>query len=191
MSKDASYYKNKIITIPNILSLFRLSLIPVIIWMYCVEENYSETALLVIVSGISDLLDGFIARKFNMISDLGKFIDPFADKMTQMALLVCLSVRYPYMLYAFILLFIKEFVSTLSAFIAAKKTGIVNGAQWHGKLSTVLLYGMIFLHIVWIDIPSTLSYILVGMCVVLMLYSFFVYESEHLKRIIHANKEVK
>lgn len=183
MVKDASYYENKIFTIPNILSFFRLALIPIIVWLYCFEEKFAQSALIIILSGITDIVDGFIARRFNMISNFGKFIDPFADKMTQFVLMVCLTIRYPYMLFLVVLLFIKEFVALTSAFIAYKKSGIVKGAEWHGKLSTVLLYSTIFLHIVWVDIMPIVSYSLVIACIVMMVVSFFLYELRHLKLI--------
>lgn len=86
MSKDKTVqrsYQNKILTIPNVLSFFRLCLIPVIIWMYCSKRDYVRTAVILLLSGATDILDGFIARRFNMVSDLGKVLDPVADKLTQ------------------------------------------------------------------------------------------------------------
>ena len=79
-------YKNKILTIPNILSFFRLCLIPVIVWLYIGRENYFWTLVILIPSGITDIVDGIIARKCNMISDFGKAFDPIADKLTQAAI---------------------------------------------------------------------------------------------------------
>ena len=73
-------YQKKIITIPNILSFFRLCLIPVIVWLYTVKQDYLWTLLILLLSAITDIVDGIIARKFNMISDFGKAFDPVADK---------------------------------------------------------------------------------------------------------------
>ena len=86
---NADSTKNKILTIPNLLSLFRLCLIPVFMWLYCVEKNYLWTGIILIISGLTDTVDGFVARHFNMISDLGKILDPVADKLTQAAMLFC------------------------------------------------------------------------------------------------------
>ena len=76
------FKKENVLTIPNLLSLFRLLLIPVIVWLYCVRQDYRWTIVALAVSGLSDILDGIIARKFNMVSDLGKILDPCADKLT-------------------------------------------------------------------------------------------------------------
>ena len=90
--------KKDVFTIPNILSFFRILLIPVIVVLYCVYQKYLISTLIIVISGITDVVDGKIARKFNMISDFGKFIDPVADKLTQAAMLFCLMTRYPEML---------------------------------------------------------------------------------------------
>ena len=86
--------KKEILTIPNLLSAFRLLLVPVIAWLYCGRENYPMTALVLLLSGATDIVDGFIARRFDMVSDLGKVLDPVADKLTQTAMLACLLTRF-------------------------------------------------------------------------------------------------
>ena len=75
--------ENRILTIPNLLSAFRICLIPCIVWAYLVKERNDWAVGLLIVSGLTDMCDGFIARKFQMISNLGKILDPVADKLTQ------------------------------------------------------------------------------------------------------------
>ena len=82
-------YKHKIITIPNVLSFFRLLLIPVIMWLYIVKEDPAYTMVILLLSGITDIVDGIIARKCHMVSDFGKAIDPVTDKLTQIAMLCC------------------------------------------------------------------------------------------------------
>ena len=101
--------QSKILTIPNLLSFFRLCLIPVFMWLYCVERNYLWTGIILIISGLTDTVDGIIARKFNMISDLGKVLDPIADKVTQAAMLFCLLTRFPLMIAPLALMVVKEF----------------------------------------------------------------------------------
>lgn len=101
-------YKNKIITIPNILSLFRLLLIPVIVWLYVFRQDYLWTTAILALSGITDIIDGIIARKCNMISDFGKAFDPVADKLTQIAMLFCLVSRFQWMLLPLCVLVVKE-----------------------------------------------------------------------------------
>lgn len=70
------FKKNQILTIPNLLSVVRLALIPVIVWLYSYEKNYYAAIGVILLSGATDIIDGWIARHFNMISDFGKAIDP-------------------------------------------------------------------------------------------------------------------
>lgn len=101
-------YKNKILTIPNVLSFFRLCLIPLFVWLYYSQQKYLETAYILMLSGATDIIDGFIARKYHMISDVGKVLDPIADKLTQAAMLFCLFTRFPLMIVPLALLLVKE-----------------------------------------------------------------------------------
>ena len=77
--ENKRFSKNAILTIPNLISLFRILLIPLIIWLYCGKKQYAATIAVVAISGVSDIIDGKIARKFNMVSDVGKVLDPIAD----------------------------------------------------------------------------------------------------------------
>lgn len=123
----------KILTIPNILSFSRLCLIPLIAWLYCAKQDYIGAGYVLVLSGATDIADGFIARKFNMISDLGKILDPIADKLTQAAMLFCLSTRFPLMLVPIALMLVKELYMGVAGILVIKKTGKVYGANWHGK----------------------------------------------------------
>ena len=110
MTNDsAGRYQNKILTIPNILSFFRLCLIPVIVWLYVGKQDYLWTLLILTLSGVTDIVDGIIARRFNMVSNFGKAFDPVADKLTQMAMLFCLVSRFKYMMIPFVLLVVKNY----------------------------------------------------------------------------------
>jgi len=178
--------ENKIITIPNILTFFRLVLIPVIAWQYVVAKDYITTLWLLLLSGISDIADGFIARRFNMSSNLGKALDPVADKLTQFVMLLCLITRFKWMIVPAVLIFIKEWTSGIFGLIAIKKTHKVKGAVWHGKVTTVLLYTTIVIHVVWYNIPEIVSLILIGSCVCMMVFSFISYLSGHIRAIKNA-----
>lgn len=187
-SAETNPYKKKILTIPNIMSLFRLALIPIIVYLYVENKDYLWTLILLLLSGATDIVDGFIARKFNMISDFGKAIDPIADKLTQLALLCCLVFRFNYMLIPMILMIIKEVASGITCLISIKKTKEVNSSVWHGKLTTVSLYSMIVVHLIWFNIPRSYSLVIVGFCVGIMLMSFIMYVNRNLKQILNANK---
>ena len=145
--------QKKIFTIPNLMSLFRLCLIPVIIWLYCVEKNDVAAGLVLILSGATDIADGFVARHFHMISDLGKVLDPIADKLTQASMLFCLCTRFPLMLLPLSCMVVKECFMGVTGLLVIKRTGNVFGADWHGKAATVLLYTTMILHVFWEGIP--------------------------------------
>lgn len=176
-------YKNKILTIPNVLSLFRLCLIPVIVWLYIIREDYFWTLMILILSGITDIVDGIIARKCNMISDFGKAFDPIADKLTQAAMLCCLVVRFQHMMIPLVMLVIKEVFTGITALISIKKTDTVKGADWHGKLTTASLCLMMGIHLFWFNIPLSVSLIMVGTCVGIMLMSFIMYSLRNIRAI--------
>lgn len=172
---SANPYQKKIFTIPNVLSMIRIGLIPVIIWLYCVADWRCLAGMVFLVSGLTDIVDGFIARKFHMISDLGKILDPIADKLTQATMMLCLISRFPWMMLPFALLLLKESYMTISGFYVIRKTGQVMGAVWHGKLATVCLFAIMLLHIFWTTITPAVSFFSVIGCSVMILLSFVLY----------------
>ena len=168
-------YSHKILTVPNILSLLRIALIPLLCVLYFAKKDGLAAGILLGVSALTDVIDGFIARRFNMISNFGKELDPVADKMTQGVVLICLLTRFPYLAVVVALLIIKEVTTGAVNLHIAKKTGIVNGAEWHGKLTTVVLFLLMFVHLVWFEITPTVSYIMAAFCLAVMLFSFVLY----------------
>ena len=178
----------KVFTIPNILSLFRMFLIPVITWLYCVLEEYYLAGYILILSGVTDVIDGFIARRFDMISDLGKVLDPVADKLTQLAMIVCLIVRFPLMLVLFALILAKETFMAVTGFVVVKKTGVVIGSSWHGKVATFLLYAMMALHLFWSEITPFASVISIALCAVMIFVSFILYGIKLMEMLLKAKK---
>ncbi len=166
--------EKRIFTIPNILSFFRICLIPVIVWQYRAGRNI-PAGLLLLLSGATDLIDGPIARRYNMVSDLGKILDPVADKLTQAALLLCLLFRYPLVLIPFILMAAKEIFMLAAGALVIKRTGEVSGAKLHGKAATVLLDAMVLLHVFWHDIPPAASAVAIVICTAAIAISFALY----------------
>ena len=168
-------YQKKILTIPNLLSLLRLAMIPLLVWLYISQQKYGWTAFVLLLSGLTDIVDGQIARRCNMVSDFGKFLDPIADKLTQLAMLACLMTRFPMMKIPLALLLFKEIISGLMGVFAARKTGVVFSSEWHGKTTTVLLYLTITLHLLWINIPIYVTSGLTTLCTMMMLVSGILY----------------
>jgi len=145
--------KEQILTIPNFLSLVRLALIPVIVWLYCEKQNYRGAVAVIVLSGLTDIADGIIARKFNMVSDFGKILDPIADKLTQAVLLICLTARYQMMLLLIVFFAFKELFTLYMGYLALKENTVFS-AQWYGKLNTVTLYLVMIILILFPGIPS-------------------------------------
>lgn len=134
MSKIKSWCKH----IPNALTIVRFILIPFII-LYIAKDKYIEAFIFLTISGLTDVLDGFIARKFNFITNFGKLVDPLADKMTQVSILVTLALKDIIPIWILVIVFIKEFVMVSGAsFLYGKE--LVVSSKWYGKLSTVLFY---------------------------------------------------
>ncbi|MDD6679110.1 MAG: CDP-alcohol phosphatidyltransferase family protein [Firmicutes bacterium] len=136
-------WKKDVLTIPNFLSLFRLALIPVYITRYLhaqTEKDYLIAAAILAISCLTDLLDGIIARKCNMISNLGKILDPIADKATQLALLLSLTIRYPVLWYLVALFVVKEGFQMVAGILLLRKNKILKGAHMAGKICTTVLF---------------------------------------------------
>jgi len=143
------YKRKEIFSIPNILGYFRILLIPFFMYTYMTAEtvrDYYAPAVMVGASSITDMFDGLIARKFNMVTELGKLIDPFADKLTQGALILCFVFKYQYMRYLLALYVLKEGFMLVAGLVILHRNGNkLNGAKWFGKVSTALVYAVMFI----------------------------------------------
>lgn len=130
--------------IPNILTLSRFVLVPFII-VALAYNKYITAFILLTISGITDILDGYIARKYNFITDFGKLIDPLADKTTQLSILITLAFKHtpsgePIIpMWILLVVFIKEFLMIAGASFLYGKDLVVS-SKWYGKLTTVLFY---------------------------------------------------
>ena len=166
--------KKDIITIPNILSMFRLILIP-LIFVFWFRDEYVFTFITVAVSAFTDVLDGFIARKFKMITDIGKFLDPLADKLTQLSVLICLTLKYRWIIAAVILLAVKELTMLAAGTRVLKKTDRMPYARWYGKAATAALDVSTALVVLFPDIPEYIVVMIFTVCAALIIYSLVRY----------------
>lgn len=167
--------KEQILTIPNLLSLLRLLMIPLIIWLYCGAEQYYAAVGVIVLSGLTDVADGIIARKFNMVSDFGKILDPIADKLTQGALIICLTIKHKLMIPLIIEFALREICMLVMGYITIKKQDSVNSAKWYGKVTTVVLYAVMMLLILFPQIPNAAADGMIIACGLVMLFSFVMY----------------
>ena len=125
--------------IPNILTIIRFILIP-FIFISVINKHYLIGIIIFTISAITDILDGYIARKYNYITDIGKLIDPLADKLTQLSLLLALTLLKIIPLWILIIVFIKELTIIISASFLYSKKDVVVYSKWYGKLATTLFY---------------------------------------------------
>ena len=135
------------------LSLFRLILIPVYVVIY-LNKNYYLAAGILAVSCLTDLIDGKIARHFNMISTVGKILDPLADKATQFTLIICLTMKYPILWYLVGLFVVKESFQLIAGGISLHKGRMLKGALMSGKICTTVLFISLILMVMLPDLPN-------------------------------------
>ncbi len=165
-----------IITIPNVISFIRILLIPMFVIVYFsegIDNKFFWAAFIVIISGLSDIIDGLIARKCNLVSDLGKILDPIADKMTQIVVILCLTINHPSLLPMFGVLFLKELLTLFAAVYVLTNGTKPISARWWGKLSTIVIF-LTMIYTVLTDIYSITHiplYILVAASIVCMIIS--------------------
>lgn len=131
--------RNQNLTVPNALSVLRIVIVPFFAWCFLTDRLAGAVALLVL-SGLSDMFDGLIARKFNQITELGKILDPFADKLTQGVVALCLAIKFPMIGPVLGLFIAKELLMLCCALVLLKKHKRPGGAKWYGKVATVMFY---------------------------------------------------
>ena len=124
--------------IPNILTICRFIFIP-FIFGSILQKNFLLAFIFLTISGITDVLDGFIARKYNFITNFGKLIDPLADKFTQISTLIALSWIGIIPFWFLMVVFLKEALMIAGASFLYGKNLVVS-SRWYGKLATVLFY---------------------------------------------------
>ena len=161
--------------VPNALSVLRILLIPVFMVLYIL--HYDVWAFVVLfISGLTDCLDGVIARKFNQITDCGKLLDPVSDKLTQVGVVICLNTRYPQLLPLTILCLVKEACQTIGSLLMLKQKFTVRGAKWFGKLSTIVFSASMLASVLFSEhLEPWALWALIGAAGVCMLIAFVGY----------------
>lgn len=168
-------WKNEIMTVPNLLSLVRLLLIPVYTVLYSnamEPRHYFTAGLIVSVSCLTDLLDGWIARRFDMVTSLGKVLDPLADKATQLTLTVCLSLKHPILRGVLLLFLLKEGFQLLAGILFLRKGKALTGALFIGKLCTTVYFASLIAMVLLPDLPAGAVGVFAAADFLLLLASF-------------------
>ncbi len=184
--------------LPNLLTLVRIALIPLFVFIFLWEDGmiqadidmmektngYLLAAIIVVISGLTDAADGYIARKFNMITDLGKALDPFADKLTQAAVVVCLVIRYNEIWWLVAALFtfivVKEITLLIMALLFLKKGQDLGGAKWFGKVSTIVFYVLVIVLIGAPSVNTLAAAIMMGVMFAFNILAFCLYMREYM-----------
>ena len=185
---DRIDWKKEIITIPNLLSVFRLLLVPVAMNLYLKATNpmqYYFAGGMLSLACFTDALDGFIARHWNMVSTLGKVLDPLADKVTQLTVTVCLCTKYPVLRVVLLLLTVKELFQLTAGICHLKKGKMLPGALSAGKISTAVLFISLIYLVLFPNVSTEWVQILAALNTGLLTYSFvsyvFAYFGKHPK----------
>ena len=174
--------KNEVIskdlmTIPNAISFIRILLITPFVAFF-IQRMYVAAAITVGISGLSDLFDGWIARKFHQESELGKVLDPLADKLTLIAVGVCLIFIEPYVLPLMIIMVLKDVFMIIGGTIVINQGVIPPKSSWSGKLSTFMFYisvGMVVLMAIFGYVNKPLSLTVLGITAAMMIFSLVNY----------------
>lgn len=171
-------WKKEIFTIPNLLSLFRLALIPVYMTVYLGArmpmQHYTAGGILA-VSCLTDAVDGQIARRCNMISTLGKILDPMADKITQFTVTFCLSLKYPPLRSVLMLFVVKELFQLIAGAIHLHKGKMLPGALMAGKICTTVLFFSLIGLVFFPAVPNGIVEIIALVDTVFLIISFISY----------------
>lgn len=156
--------------IPNLLTTARLILVPIFVYLVLGAKNLPLAASVFVLSGITDVVDGYIARHFGMVSNFGKVYDPFVDKLMQISAVVSLALAKIIPRWIVVIVLLKELAMIVIGGILYLKK-IVVFSHWYGKASTVIFYAIIFILVLWKSIPPMWELTLLLIMVVSMLAS--------------------
>ncbi|MCD7857701.1 MAG: phospholipase D-like domain-containing protein [Clostridiales bacterium] len=171
-------WKREYFSIPNLMGYFRILLVPVFAVLYLRAETSRDYLVATVVLGISaltDCFDGKIARRFNMVTEWGKFIDPLADKLTQCVAALCLTTRFPLMVWLAALLLFKELVLAILGAVFLHMGKKMDGAQWCGKVATVILDCSLVILLLLPDISYSTANLLIYLCMAAAVYALIGY----------------
>lgn len=176
---NKSTYLKDNLTIPNILSLFRIFILVPFVF-FVLKSNYIVAGLILIISGLTDLFDGYIARKLNQVTHLGEMLDPTADKLTLMTVMICVSMKFPKIFPFMIVLVTKEILMLMAGMVLLKNKKTPPPSKWYGKISTVVFYisviiiiGMEAFYNLNSDALNTTLMFITSVCMLYSLWRYF------------------
>lgn len=184
-----SAFKN----IPNILSVIRILLIPFFMTSYLSYEGsgvYFLPAAILLASGLTDFLDGFIARRFHLESYLGKILDPLADKLTQFTVCLAVGLEVKVFLCLATLYFVKEFCMMIAGILLTHKKIKIAGSKWWGKVGTGVFYAVMLVVVLFPNLSDNVKFYLCGAMMAMIIMIFVLYIPEYIK-LVRPNNALK
>ena len=167
--------------LPNILTILRLLLVPVFCVLLINGDIYAAVAVYLIAS-VTDFFDGYLARKYKQITTFGKFMDPTADKLLQVAALVILTFQHAIPIYITAVILVKELLIAIGGILLYRRYKIYASADWYGKAATVLFY--IAIVAVILKFPSEqIALIMVIVAFALSLFAFAMYLVRYIRNV--------
>jgi len=170
--------------LPNIISIFRISLVPVFITAYfAFDSEIKIWAILVYtIAGLSDLLDGYLARKFDAVSKLGKLLDPLGDKLMTFTVMVCITITNPILYWAVLVFFVKEVLMGIGGFLIHKKARVeLPAANFIGKASTFSLFLVCVTLMLFRELPDSVAIALTTAAICVTLIALVSYLGSYIK----------
>ena len=174
-------------SIPNLMSVFRILLIPVIVILFW-KGHGAASVVFVIISALTDLFDGIIARKFNQITELGKALDPIADKLTLGIIMICLAIKNELFLLIVMVMVVKESIGFATHWILFRHSGHMYGAEWYGKVSTWILYITAALVMLFAELSNFVLYGCISLCVLSIALAALMYSVRGIKILMKGKK---
>ena len=172
------FLKKENFNIPNMLSFIRIIIIIPFVW-YFLNDEYLLAAAMLMLSAMSDMFDGIIARKLNQITKLGKILDPVADKLTLTAVVVCIGIKFPETILLVVILILKDVSMLIAGSFLLKKGIDPPAAKWYGKLSTIFFYISVIIIValkaIWGITNPIISILLLSITSFFMLFALFKY----------------
>lgn len=173
------FNKKEVFSIPNILCYFRILLVPVFLYVYFhaeTREDHLLSAGILVLSSLSDFLDGYIARTYHMITELGKLIDPVADKLTQFVVACTLAYTYPAYIYLIAVIVLKDGMLLFVGWYILRKTGRhLDQAKMPGKVATAVFF-IVSILLIAFHIPGTwIADVMIYTTVILMIIAMVYY----------------